>query len=427
MYDDCKYMSILIRNVRLDDEVTDVFIRGNRFERIGPDLDIAAERVIEGRGLAILPSFVNGHTHAAMSLLRGYADDMELHTWLTNYIWPLEARLTEEDVSIGAKLACLEMIKSGTTFFNDMYWHWTGTARAVEDMGIRAGLSSVFIDFDDPKTAERHWQECRELYAASQDYSGRISFMLGPHSVYAVSADSLGRIRDFAHKHDLLIHIHLSETEKEVRDLERKIGKRPVEYLDDLGLLGPNLVACHCLWLNEQEMELLAEKGVKVIHNPASNMKLCSGGFSYARLRQKGVAIGLGTDGCSSNNNLDMLEEMKFASLAAKDRSGDPTLMPASEIFTAATVTGAEIFGLEAGRIREGCLADCILVDLGHHRLTPNHNLISNLVYAANGDCVQTTICDGKILMTDQVVDGEEEILARARERADKLNHHRPN
>ncbi|MCF8104099.1 MAG: amidohydrolase [Desulfohalobiaceae bacterium] len=415
-------MSILIRNVRLDDEVTDVFIRGNRFERIGPDLDIEAEKVLDGRGKAILPSFVNGHTHAAMSLLRGYADDMELHTWLTRYIWPLEARLTEEDVYAGTRLACLEMIKSGTTFFNDMYWHWTGTARAVEEMGLRAGLSSVFIDFGDPGTAERHWQECRELFAASREYSKRISFLLGPHSVYAVSADSLRRIRDFALEQDLLIHIHLSETEKEVRELEKQLGKRPVEYLDDLGLLGPNLVACHCLWLNEQEIELLAEKRVKVIHNPVSNMKLCSGGFPYARLRRKGVAIGLGTDGCSSNNNLDMLEEMKFASLAAKDRSGDPTLMPAAEIFAAATLSGAEIFGLEAGRIREGYLADCILVDLGHHRLTPNHNLISNLVYAANGDCVQTTICDGKILMSDQVVDKEEEILAQAGERARKLN-----
>lgn len=414
-------MSILIRNIRLDDEVTDVFIQGNRFQRIGPELGMEAETVIDGRNQAILPSMVNGHTHAAMTLFRGYADDLELHDWLTNHIWPLEAKLTEEDIYLGARLACLEMIKSGTTFFNDMYWFWSGTARAVEEMGIRGGLSSVFIDFNDQRTADAHWQQCQELFAAGQEYSGRVRFMLGPHSVYAVSRDSLCKIRDFASEHDLFIHMHLAETEKEVLDSEQHVGKRPVAYLNELGLLGPRLIACHCVWVNDQEIQLLAEKGVKVIHNPVSNMKLCSGGFPYARLRRSGVRIGLGTDGCSSNNNLDMLEEMKFASLLAKDRSREPTLGPAPEIFAAATAEGAEIFGLEAGRIREGFLADCILVDLDHHRLTPNHNLVSNLVYAAGGDCVRTTICDGRVLMRDRTVPGEEDILAQARERAGKL------
>ncbi len=414
-------MSLLIRNVLLDEEITDVLIQGRRFTQIGPDLDVRADRVINGRDKAILPSFANGHTHAAMSLLRGFADDMELHVWLQDHIWPLEARLTEEDVYVGAKLACLEMIKSGTTFFNDMYWHLPGTARAVEEMGLRADLSLVFIDFQDKQTADRNWAKNQELYAACRACSDRIRFVLGPHAVYTVSRESLLKLKDFALEKNLLIHIHCSETQKEVQEAREQFGLPPAAYLHELGLLGPNLCAAHCIWLDQEEMELLAEHRVKVIHTPTSNMKLCSGSFPYERLKEAGVCIGLGTDGCSSNNNLDMFEEMKIASLRAKDRSGDPTALPAGEAFAMATQQAADIFGLEAGRIEEGRLADCILVDLQHQRLVPNHNLISNLVYAANGDCVHTTICDGNILMDEGVVEGEAEILAQARETAERL------
>ncbi len=414
-------MSILITNVLCQGELLDVFIEGNRFSRIGPDLSVRAEQTIDGSGQAILPSFVNGHTHAAMTLLRGYADDMELHTWLHEYIWPLEARLTEEDVTIGAKLACLEMIKSGTTFFNDMYWHYQATARAVEDMGIRAALSSVFIDFNDPATARKRWQECLDLFAQDSQTSERVIFALGPHAIYSVGRDSLVKVRDFAREHGVLIHLHLGETEKEFQDARDTWGMTPVEYLDSLDMLGPNLCACHAIWLTESDMDLLAEHRVSVIHNPASNLKLCSGFFPYARLRSRGICIGLGTDGCSSNNNLDMLEEMKIASLMAKAHAKDPTLMPAQEIFKAATISGARIFGLDCGEIREGKLADCILVDLNHPQLVPNHTLISNLVFAANGDCVNTTICNGRVLMLDRRVDGEEDILDQARQAAKRL------
>jgi 5-methylthioadenosine/S-adenosylhomocysteine deaminase len=414
-------MSVLIRNVLCHGEVQDVLIQGNRFSRIGPGLDIRAEQVLDGSGQAILPSFVNGHTHAAMTLLRGFADDMDLHTWLHDYIWPLEARLTPEDVTIGAKLACLEMIKSGTTFFNDMYWHYEATASAVEEMGIRAALSSVFIDFNDPETAQRRWRECLELYEGNRNASERVTFALGPHAIYSVGRDSLLKARDFARENGVLIHLHLGETEKEFQDARQQWGLTPVEYLNSLDLLGPNLCACHAIWLTEGDMDLLAEKNVKVIHNPASNLKLCSGFFPYAGLKSRGICIGLGTDGCSSNNNLDMLEEMKIASLMAKAWTKDPTSMPASEIFDAATRSGARIFGLDCGEIREGWVADCILVDLNHPQLVPNHTLISNLVYSANGDCVRSTICNGRVLMHDRQVEGEEEILARAREAAERL------
>ncbi|MFP4048415.1 MAG: amidohydrolase [Desulfovermiculus sp.] len=413
--------NILIRRVMLHKQETDVLIQGERFARIGPDLPPEADIVINGQDLAIIPPFFNAHTHAAMTLLRGYADDMELHTWLTRHIWPLEAKIQSHDVYIGAQLACLEMIKSGTVFFNDMYWHLPATARAVEEMGLRAALSSVFIDFNDPKTAAKRWAECQELFAWAQSLSPRIIFALGPHAIYSVSRESLSRVRDFAHQHDLPIHLHLSETAKEVEECQQKHGCRPVRYLEKLGLLGPNLLACHAIWLSQDEMDLLAKYGVHVVHNPVSNLKLGSGTLAYRSLQERGIPVILGTDGCSSNNNLDMLETMKFASLLAKGSAQDPTLFPAPQAFSAATSLGASAFGLDCGEIAEGRLADCLLIDLKHPQLTPNHNMISNLVYSARGDCVHTTICNGRILMHNRQVEGEEDILAQAREASRRL------
>ena len=408
-------MSILIRKVRLNGEVVDVLIRGNRFDSIGTDVDSSADVVIDGSGKAILPSFHNAHTHASMTLLRGYADDMDLHTWLSEHIWPFEARLTEDDIYWGAKLACLEMIKSGTTFFADMYWHWKGTARAVTEMGMRAALSAAFFDFDDPARAEAMKRQVMDLHAASVAYPDRIQFILGPHAIYTVSSDSLRWLGEYAVRHGLLVHLHLSETQKEVDDCLTKYGRRPVEYLHELGLLAPNLILVHAVWMTGDEMDLLARHGVQVVHCPVSNMKLCSGRFDYAAMKACGVAVALGTDGCSSNNNLDMMEEMKVASLLAKVTSMNPTALPAQEALDAATVVGAHMYGLDSGRIATGKLADCILVDLNHVRMVPGHHLVSNLVYSANSSCVDTTICDGRVLMLGGKVEGEEEILAQVR------------
>lgn len=415
-------MSILIKNVRLHGETVDVFIHENRFSSIGTNIDAPAEFIINGTGKAILPSFCNAHTHAAMTLMRGYADDLDLHTWLSEHIWPFEARLTEDDIYWGSKLACLEMIRSGTTFFADMYWHWRGTARAVEEMGLRAALSAAFFDFEDPVRAENMKAQIQELHAASQDYSPRIQFLLGPHAIYTVSTSSLTWLNAYAQKHGLRLHLHLSETKKEVEDCLAKHGKRPVDYLDSLGMLGPSLILAHAIWMTEAEVRLLAERGVGVVHCPVSNMKLCSGQFDYATMRRLGVPIALGTDGCSSNNNLDMLEEAKIASLLAKITALDPTLCPAQEALDMATVNGADIYGLASGRIASGWLADCILVDLNHVRMVPGHNIVSNLIYSAGSACVDTTICDGRILMQDGVVDGEAEILAQVRATVERLS-----
>lgn len=407
-------MGLLIRNVRLDGMPVDVVIEGNRFAAIGEGLP-SAERVLEGEGMAILPTFVNMHAHASMALMRGYADDLELHDWLENHIWPLEAQLNEEDIYHGARLACLEMIKSGTTCFNDMYWHFHGTARAVEEMGLRAVLSSVFIDFNDAAKAAGQCELTERLFGESQRYSDRIGFALGPHSIYTVSEESLRWAKSFAAENSLPIHIHVSETEKEVAGCVALHGLRPFQWLEKIGFLGPDVVAAHAIHLTDEEIDLVAHRGVEVVHCPVSNMKLASGGFPFGRMQAAGVRISLGTDGCSSNNNLSMLEEMKVAALQAKLLHSDPKLLPARTAFEMATANGAEALGLDCGKIAVGRLADCMLVDLANHRLAPGYNLVDDMVYSADSSCIDTVVCDGKILMRGGRVEGEEAIVAEAR------------
>jgi len=324
--------------------------------------------------------------------------------------------MTEQDVYCGAKLACLEMIKTGTTFFSDMYWFWKGTARAVQEMGIRAAISAVFIDFFDKQKAREQIQLNMKLFEESGEFGDRITFTLGPHAIYTVSEESLKWAGDFARANKLLIHIHLSETQREVEDCIREKGMRPTEYLEKIGFLGPNVIACHGVYLNHKEIVLLKKYDVKVVHNPISNMKLAVGrAFPYARLKTAGITISLGTDGCSSNNNLDMLESMKFASLLQKYHHKNTTALPAREAFQMATINGAKAFGLNCGEIKEGTLADIALIDLQRPELTPHFDLYSDLAYSGNGSCVDTLICDGKLLMVNRRVEDEEVILEDAR------------
>lgn len=414
-------MTVLIKNVRLKDEQKDILIEGNIIKKIASRIDRNADIEIDGEGKGAIPSFINGHTHASMTLMRGYADDMVLHEWLEKKIWPFEEKLMEEDVYWGTRLACLEMIKSGTTFFNDMYWHYHGSARAVEDSGIRSAVSAVFIDMFDSKKSEEQIQLNIQLFEETKQYSNRVMFALGPHALYTVSEKSLRWAKQFSDEHSLLIHIHLSETEREVSDCIKRHGKRPVEYLESIGFLGPNIIAAHVIWVNDREIELLKYHDVKVVYCPTSNMKLSAGVFSYQKLKEAGLTIALGTDGCAANNNLDMLEEMKTAALLQKLNDKDPTVLSAQEVFDIATLEGARVFGLNCGEIKEGNLADLLLVDLKHLHLIPNHHIIPNLVYAAHGSCVNTTICDGKIIMQNGKVEGEEEVLEKAQEVVMKL------
>jgi len=412
-------MSILIQSVKpvglSSDEMIDIYIEGNRIKSIGQSLDVKADKIISGREKAVIPGFVNMHTHAAMTLFRGVGDDMPLMPWLKEKIWPNEAKLTDEDIYWGAKLACLEMIKSGTTTFFDMYFKSGMVAEAVEEMGLRAVLSETYFDYFKPELTEKCKQDITKRFQSPPLFSSRIRMAIGPHAIYTVSGELLQWIHAFAVERGLLIHLHLSETEEEVRLCRNQFGTTPVRYLHQLGILSPNLIIAHVLYVDEEEIALLAENGVKVVHNPASNMKLASGyAFKYSEMRAAGIAVGLGTDGCASSNSLDMIEAMRLASYLGKAWRMNPEVMTCGEMLDAATRTGAEMLGVDAGRIVEGALADICLIDLNLPVFIPDFNFISNLVYAANGSCVDTVICDGKILMQNKKVPGEDEILERA-------------
>ena len=414
-------MSILIKNGIIEGKSTDVYIKGNRISRIQKAIDSKADRIIDAEGKGIIPGLLNGHTHAAMSLFRGYGDDMRLHEWLNNRIWPLEAKLTQDDVYWGTKLACLEMIKSGTVFFNDMYWHWHGTVRAVKEMGLRASLAGVFIDLFDKDKADQEKKHIQELLKESRNLPERIQFCLGPHAIYTVSEKSLRWAKDFADENSLLIHIHISETEDEVKNCIKEHQVRPIEYLKKINVLGPNVVVAHAIWLDERELDILKDHDVKVITNPCANMKLAAGVFPYTRVKNHEITIGIGTDGVASNNNFDLFEEMKFLALLEKSRTGDPTTATAEEVFKCATENVSDIFGLECGAVKEGSHADLVLINLRSPVCYPGHNFVSDLVYSANGSVVDTVICDGKIIMKNRMIDGEDEIIDKAKEIAFNL------
>ena len=415
-------MSILIKNVLCNGKITNIHVEQNMISKIG-DVNVEAEQVIDGKDKAAIPGFINTHTHAAMTLLRSYADDLALQDWLVNKIWPVEAKLTEDDIYWGTKLACLEMIKTGTTTFNDMYFHGEIAAKAVEEMGIRGVLSEVFFDLiDETKGQEGRRKVKKGIEELKRFKNGRIIPALGPHSIYTVSGEGLQWVKEFADENDLLMHIHLAETEKENDDFKEKYGKRPVPYLEEIGFLGSNLVAAHCVWLNKKDIEILAKHDVKISHNPISNMKLSVGAtLPYKDLKNAGCVVSLGTDGCASNNSLDMFESMKFAALGQKAHANDPTVMSAKEVLDMATKYGAVAMRLNAGEIKEGKLADFILLNLRASSFIPNHNLTSNIVYAANGSCVDTTICDGKVLMEAGKLEGEEMVMDKANNAAEEL------
>jgi 5-methylthioadenosine/S-adenosylhomocysteine deaminase len=412
-------VNILIKSVHWKHGPTDVFIEGNKIKRIAPMIDQRADIELDGRGKAIIPGLINGHTHAAMTLFRGFGDDMPLMAWLTEKIWPHEAKLTEEDVYWGSKLACLEMIKSGTTAFFDMYHKLDMTIAAVEEMGLRAVLSEACFDHFKPDLADRCKQQITQRFQSVLSHGERIQLAIGPHAIYTVSGELLQWAHSFAIEHDLLIHMHLAETKDEVEQCRARFGTTPVRYLHQLGVLSPRLVLAHVLYIDDEEIQILADHDVKVVHNPASNMKLASGyRFMYKEMHAAGITVGLGTDGCSSSNNLDMIEAMKLASLLGKVWRGDPEALTCDEMLDAATKAGADILRVNSGQIAEGCLADMCLIDLNIPAFTPNFHFVSNLVFAANGSCVDTVICDGEILMQDKHVPGEEEIMEQTARRA---------
>ncbi len=417
---------ILISDVLLNGTRTDVVIEGNRFESLGarPAGDFDEVIACQGRR-AIVPPFYNAHTHAAMTLLRGYADDVELAEWLTDHIWPAEAQLTTEDIYAGSRVAILEMIKSGTVFFNDMYWDQPATVRAATEMGVRAAIGLLYLSGGDGETNPRSARSNAELLEMAPDLPGRIQITEAPHSVYTVPEARLRAAAESANQAGRLLHIHVSETSKENADCLAQTGRSPVRYLDDLGVIGPHSILAHCVHLSDEDRALLAERDAVIAHLPTSNMKLCSGQFDHASARAAGLRMTLGTDGASSNNSLSMLTEMKLASLSAKIRSGSPTDARDHEVYAMATLASAQAFGIDAGNIAVGRLADALLIDLDQPSLVADHNLESNLVYAADSSVIDTVICDGKILMSGRRVPGEEEILEQGRAAAARIRARR--
>ncbi|MCB0914914.1 MAG: amidohydrolase [Actinobacteria bacterium] len=424
---------LLVRNVLLDGEVTDVRVEDNRITAIGQHASIP-EQLLEGDAdvvldaaarQAIIPPFYNAHTHAAMTLLRGYAEDLELANWLGDHIWPAEAQLTEEDIYAGSRLAILEMIKSGTVFFNDMYWEQTATLRAAEEMGVRAEIGLLHITGPAGQPNPRSQASNAELLAAEPGTSDRISIAHAPHSVYAVDQATLTRVAADVAESGRRVHIHASETAEEVRDCLALHGLTPIGYLDSLGLLGPGTILAHCVHLTDDDRALIAERQAVIAHMAVSNLKLCSGFFHHQQAHRAGCRIVLGTDGAASNNSLSMFGEMKTAALLAKAQAGSPLAGKDHAIYRAATRDSALAFGIDAGVIEEGRVADFLLVDLDNPTMVSDHSLTANLVYSADPSVVNTVVCDGRVLMRDRVVADEAEIIERGREASRRVAQRR--
>ncbi|MDD1706192.1 MAG: amidohydrolase family protein [Methanoregulaceae archaeon] len=413
--------SLLIEGALTGEGLIDIFVSEEGIiGAAGPDAGrkfrAKADYLIDGTRSVALPGLVNTHTHAAMTLLRGFADDMPLQQWLSEKIWPLEARLTGKDVYWGTRLACLEMIRSGTTTFQDMYFFMEEAARAVDAAGVRAVLAYGFIDLGSEEKREHEIRATERFVTHIKALDNpRITAAAGPHAIYTVSEEGLSWLAGYSREEGIGIHIHLSETEQEVTDSVKAFGLRPPQILDRCGILTSRTVAAHCCWLDKGECELLGKRGVSVAYNPASNMKLAvNRAMPYHWLTEAGVNVSLGTDGCSSNNNLDMFEEMKTGALLQKFYWNSPTLLPASAMLSAATRGGAEALGTGTGILAPGHPADIILLDRDIVCNTPLHSISSNAVYSCNGSAVTTVICQGRVLMRDRYIPGEDEVLRQA-------------
>lgn len=398
-----------------------LLIKDDIIAEIGDNITEKADKVIDGEGKILMPGLINTHTHLSMTLFRGLADDLSLDTWLNDYIWPVEAHLNGYYCYIGALLGAVELIKSGTTTFSDMYFYMEDVARAVDESGLRAVLSYGMIDFADEEKRRAEIAANVDLFKNCNNAAeGRIKVFFGPHAPYTASKELLDEVRDLASKFNTGIHIHVAETQKEVEDILEQTGKRPFEYLDDIGFLGPNVVAAHAVWLSEEEIDIIMDREVKISHNPCSNMKLASGISPVANMLSHDICVSIGTDGASSNNNLDLIEEMKTASLLQKVATLDPKVLTSEETLAMATINGARTLGLEneIGSIEVGKKADLILIDTDEANMTPDSSCISsNVVYAAKGSNVDTTICNGKILMENRKLTtlDEEKIYKKAR------------
>ncbi|MFA5577173.1 MAG: amidohydrolase [Tissierellaceae bacterium] len=402
-------MGLLIKNVGLVPmdyrkelvENTNIYIQDNKIVHIG-DIrqDLEVERVIDGKNRLAMPGLINSHTHIGMSLLRNFADDLPLHKWLSEKIWPTEAKLRAEDVYWGSLLSMVEMIEGGTTAFCDMYFFMDEVARGLEESGLRGVLTRGLIE--EAGKSQDKLRETRELYENWHGRGdGRIKVMVAPHAPYTCSPDFLIETMELAKDLNTGIHIHLSETKKEVEDSLKLYGKTPIRHVYDLGLLDLHTIGAHCVHVNDEDMDIMKEKSLYPVNNPGSNLKLASGFAPVDQMLKKGIPVALGTDGSSSNNNLNMFEEINLAALVNKAVNLDAVSVPAMSALEMATVNGAKALDWyqDIGSIEVGKKADLILIDLDKPHFYPRHHVISSLAYTVQASDVDTVIVDGNILM----------------------------
>ena len=417
---------ILLKNILSEGVASDILIDGSLIAKVvrSDNQTVVSEgvEVIDCTGKAAFPAFINMHTHAGMALMKGIGEDMAFHEWLDK-IWQVEEHIDDEYVYYATKAACLEMIKTGTTTFNDQYWHMPMAYKAAMELGMRPALSYVVLDKNDPEESQRQKEQCRQMFEMTKEWNPKAQLLISVHAIYSVRESMMLWAVDFAREHGLKIHIHISETRKEVEDCMREHnGMSPVEYLDSLGVLGPDVIAAHTLWLSDNDVRILGERGVTCVHNINSNLKLASGyRFRYNELKEAGANVCIGTDGCGSSNNLDLLEAMKTAAIVQKAWRDDPTAMPLEDLAAMAGANAAKALGINSGRIEAGALADLLIIDVTGYQFLSPADFLANLVYSAHSDCVDSVICDGKFIMRDRVVPGEEQILADARKAMTRL------
>ncbi len=389
----------------------DIYIEDGRIAEIGK-VSVEAEETIDATNKLAMPGLVNLHTHSGMGLLRGANDDLELAPWLER-LWKIEAKLTPELVYWGSMLSLLEMIKTGTTTFLDMYQDLDQTAKACEDLGIRGFLAWPIVDEDKTTQKGKPLDNAKKFIKDWKNHE-LVTPGVGPHAIYSCNPENLARAKDLADKEKTFIHMHLAETRWENETTLETYGKRPVPLLDSIGFLDDNDIFAHGTWVTKNEIQTLAKAQVKIAHCPTSNMKLATGGvMPWKEMKEAKLTVGLGTDSVVSNNNLDMFEEMKFAALLQKAHRWDQAVLNAKEALQMATLEGAKALGLDYG-LEEGRSADLVLVDLRSVSMVPHHDLISNLVYSASGSVVTHTVVNGKLVMKDRKVEGEKEIIEQA-------------
>jgi 5-methylthioadenosine/S-adenosylhomocysteine deaminase len=375
---------------------------------VGPDLaaDRTVDETLSAEGGLVVPGLVNAHGHGAMTLLRGYADDKPLDAWLQEDIWPVEGVLTPDDVRAGTDLALLELIRSGTTAFADMYFHVGEVAEAVADAGLRGRLGHGVVTVG--KDDEAAQADVDEAVAVAREYDGaadgRVTTALMPHAPHTVGSEYLDQLATAADDIGVPLHFHLNETGEYIDAIDAETGQRPVEYAADHDLLREDTWVAHGVHLTDAEVETLAATETSVVHCPASNMKLASGMAPVQDLLDAGVGVGLGTDGAASNNDLDTFDELRDAAMLGKVAANDAAAVPAAAVVEMATAGSADAIGVDSGRVAAGANADLAVLDLDAAHLTPEHDLVSHLAYAARGSDVRHTVCDGEVLMRDRTV-----------------------